>query len=1100
MAVEGTVDVRKTEGTQWTPVQLFDTFCPGDTIRVQGHSRAEIALSNQPLIRLGEHTTINLGGIKKEGGSLIELIKGVAHFLSRLPHNLEVRTMFVNTGIEGTEGLVRVSHERAEVIIFEGKAVAVNERGKLTILSGQSVVAEQGKSLSYQTVVTPRDAVQWALYYPPVLEVTPGAPVDENDVQSLVNRAAQSLSVGRVDEAKGDLERAVKLDPRSVDALALQSIIAVVQNNKDNAMALARSAVASNPQSASARIAMSYAQQSQFDVDGAMKSLEEAVKAEPDNALAWSRLAEMRLSLQQLDEGLEAAQKAVSLNPNVERTQTVLGFAYLLQVKTKEAQAAFMKAHELDQSGALPQLGLGLAKFREGKVAEGRREMEVAASLDPNNSMIRSYLGKAYFEEKRTALTEREYATAKELDPKDPTPFFYDALQKQLTNKPVDALEGMETAIRLNQNRAVYRSQLQMDADLAARSSALGRIYTDLGFEQVALVEGWTSITQDPSSFTAARFLADTYASRPRHEIARVSELLRSQLLQPINITPIQPTQAISNLLLISSLGPTGGSFNEFNTLMVNRDRLTFLGSGLYGSNTTAAGEGIVAGILGKFSFSAGYGNFSTEGWRPNATQRDNNANVFAQYEFTPQTSIQAEYRYRNLQRGDVRQRFFSDNFEPHSMFAQATNSFRLGGRHSFTPNSILLANFAYVKSGEQQTFAPPNSPPIDIGGDLIVPISFVQVNGKQYKQDFYTAEVQHIFQSQYLNLVSGAVYAQTNGHPSLRLDLDLSVLDPGLANFPVIDQPVPALVQHYNAYAYGYFKISPNLTFIAGTSYDYMVGSPVYVPGPNSRNTNNSFNPKFGLLFQPTSDTTIRAAAFKATQRQFTNIDTAEPAINDQSLEPTQVAGFNQFYSDFYGTQSWHYGVAVNHKFTKKLFGGIEGSYRDASIPVAVVLGPDPTIPVDFTLQEYQALAYLNYAPHPWVALRASYTYDQITTSRPPGLTLFPPQIYTSRLPLSVGLFHPSGLIVNATVTYWNQNGTFEPQAAPIGTSVSGRDAFWLTDLAVGYRMPKRYGLITVGVKNFFDQKFNYFDTDPRNPLIIPDRMVFFKVTLALP
>src|SRR5206468_2001030 len=159
------------------------------------------------------------------------------------------------------------------------------------------------------------------------------------------------------------------------------------------------------------------------------------------------------------------------------------------------------------------------------------------------------------------------------------------------------ALQDMEEAIKLNKNRAVYRSQLQMDSDLAARSASLGRIYTNLGFEQVALVEGWNSITADPSSFTAARFLADTYASRERHEVARVSELLRSQLLQPINITPIAPTQAVSNLLLLSSLGPTGTSFNEFNTLMVNRDRLTFLGSGLYGSNTTSAGEGIVSGI-----------------------------------------------------------------------------------------------------------------------------------------------------------------------------------------------------------------------------------------------------------------------------------------------------------------------------------------------------------------------------------------------------------------------------------------------------------------------------------------------------------------------
>ena len=104
---------------------------------------------------------------------------------------------------------------------------------------------------------------------------------------------------------------------------------------------------------------------------------------------------------------------------------------------------------------------------------EGGREIEIAASLDPNNSIARSYLGKAYYEEKRGPLDEREYAIAKELDPKDPTPWFYDAIAKQTTNRPVEALHDMQKAIELNDNRAVYRSRLLLDSDLAARSAAL---------------------------------------------------------------------------------------------------------------------------------------------------------------------------------------------------------------------------------------------------------------------------------------------------------------------------------------------------------------------------------------------------------------------------------------------------------------------------------------------------------------------------------------------------------------------------------------------------------------------------------------------------
>ncbi len=1089
MAVEGKVDVRHPSETQWQPVKLHDTFCPGDVIRVQERSRVDIALSNQPMLRLDQNTTMTLGGVKKEGGSLVDLTKGAMHFFSRLPRNLDIKTAFVNAGVEGTEGVVNVGEEKAEVTIFEGKVVATNENGTVTITNGQSVVAEQGKAPAYQAVVKPRDAVQWALYYPPVIDRRPG---EAGEVQSLTEQAADALAVGRVDEAKADLDRALKMDPRSADALALQSIIAVVQNDKEQALGLATSAVAENPQSASAKIALSYAQQAHFDVDGALESLQEAVKAEPNNALAWSRLAEMQLSLQQLDKGLEAAQKAVELNPNVERTHTVLGFAYLLQVKTKKAQAEFEKAHELDQSAALPQLGLGLAKFREGKVEDGRREMEVAASLDPNNSMIRSYLGKAYFEEKRTDLTEREYQNAKELDPKDPTPFFYDALQKQLTNRPVEALQDMETAIENNKNRAVYRSQLQMDSDVAARSSALGRIYTDLGFEQVALVEGWTSITQDPSSYTAARFLADTYASRERHEVARVSELLRSQLLQPLNITPIQPSQAISNLLLISSLGPTGTSFNEFNTLMVNRDRLTFLGSGLYGSHNTAMGEGVVAGIFGKLSVSAGFSNFRTDGWRANANQKDAIANVFMQYELTPKTSIQAEYRYRNLQAGDVQQRFFNDNFEPFFNNSITNNVFRIGGRHSFTPDSTLLANFSYTKNSDLATFAPPNTPPVDVGLGSPVPISFQQINGKEFKQDAYTAEVQHILRTQYLNLVTGGGYRQQNGSPQLVVNLNASILDPTdptLVNLNVVNQPIPLLLQHLNAYGYGYFKPVRNLTLIAGGSYDYLEGSPAYVAGPNSDNSKSQFNPKFGLLYQPHPNTTIRLAAFRTLKSQ---------TLNEQTIEPTQVAGFNQFYDDVSISNGWRYGAAVNQKFSKTLFGGIEGSYRKVDLPTTDVL--DVTNTINNTNEWYQALAYLNYAPHPWVVLRAHYQYDQYANSLPGAGQFSNANLYTSRVPLSAGFFHPSGFMANVTVTYWNQTGTFEPLSQPLGTRVDGHDTFWLTDAMIGYRMPERYGLLVVGVKNLFDQQFNYFNTDWRNPIIQPDRLVFFKITMALP
>src|SRR5581483_2884567 len=510
------------------------------------------------------------------------------------------QTPVVFAGVRGTEFFIKAEIDRTLLTIFEGTVVVGNPTGSLTLTSGQSAIAEVGRAPVLRVVARPRDAVQWALYYPPVLYFRPDefpagptwqgivrqsiefylrgdlqkafgsiatVPRTIRDPRVFTYRASLLLAVGRVDEANADIARVLNLNPNDSDALALQTIIAVVQNEQERALDLARQAVRAAPNSASTLIALSYAQQSVFDLEGARASLRKAVELEPQNALAWARLAEIHSSFGRLDQAFEAAQEAATLQPNLSRTQTVLGFAYLTQVKTKQAKEAFEKAIAFDQADPLPRLGLGLAQIREGDLHGGRREIEIAASLDPNDSIIRSYLGKVYFEEKRTNLDQREYAVAKELDPRDPTPWFYDAIAKQTTNRPVEALQDMQKAIELNDNRAVYRSRLLLDSDLAARSAALAQIYSDLGFQELALVEGWKSVNTDPTNFSSHRFLADSYSALPRHEIVRVSELLQSQLLEPLNITPIQPNLAESKLFLIGTQGPAALSFNEFNPL-----------------------------------------------------------------------------------------------------------------------------------------------------------------------------------------------------------------------------------------------------------------------------------------------------------------------------------------------------------------------------------------------------------------------------------------------------------------------------------------------------------------------------------------------------
>ena len=65
--------------------------------------------------------------------------------------------------------------------------------------------------------------------------------------------------------------------------------------------------------------------------------------------------------------------------------------------------------------------------------------------------------------------------------------------------------------------------------------------------------------------------------------MARVSELLQSQLLQPLSVTPVPPTLAESSLLTLDTSGPARFSFNEFNPAF-SRNRFALQTFGLAGS------------------------------------------------------------------------------------------------------------------------------------------------------------------------------------------------------------------------------------------------------------------------------------------------------------------------------------------------------------------------------------------------------------------------------------------------------------------------------------------------------------------------------------
>lgn len=1074
VSVQGPVEAKRVGAADWQPVAMDDKFCAGDTVRTSAGSRADILLGDQSVLRVREGTTLVVQGPKDEGSYVLDLLQGAAHFFSRQgARNLEVKTPYTVAGVRGTEFGVEVGDASTTVRVFEGAVRAENDSGGVTLASGQTAVAEMGRAPVLRLEARPRDAVRWTLYYPPVLYTRAATAVEnERDPRYLAARASERLAVGNVDRAVADVDAALAASPQDPDALALRSIVALAQNDKSAAATTADAAVAANPSSASALVAQSYARQAAFDLEGAKSSLERAVDVAPDNALAWARLAEIRSSLGDAKGALAAAKRAETIDPNLARTQTVLGFAELARVDLDDATAAFTKAIALDPADPLPRLGLGLAKIRRGHLREGGREIEVAASLDPQNALVRSYLGKVYYEEKRTQLDEREYGMAKQLDPQDPTPWFYDAIAKQTTNRPVEALRNYEKAIELNDNRAVYRSRLLLDSDLAARSAALGRVYGDLGFQSLALVEGWKSVNTDPSNYSAHRLLADSYASQPRHEIARVSELLQSQLLQPLNMTPIQPRLGEASLFLLSSQGPASQSFNEFNPMFA-RDGMIVQASGLVGEDDTASGEAAVSGIKHRASFSLGYSGYTTDGYRDNNDQDDDIVTAFAQYEITPETSVQAEVRYRDLTNGDLTLDFFEDDFSPSLDQDTDSTTGRIGLRHSFSPNWIVLASYVHGHAdGTSKQFI---GDPDPVLGNFRFDID-VDEKGDN-------GEVQHLLRWRPAG-ATGAWISRvdvTAGVGHTEVDVDETVRTGFDSLPPDVTRGSPD-VTHTNVYLYSNVGLPLDLTLTLGVSGDFY-------DQDDGLGRENQANPKVGLTWNPTFSpgTTVRAAAFRVLKRTL---------LNQQTLEPTQVAGFNQFYDDLAASDVWRYGAAVDQKFHDAVFGGVELSMRDLEVPQFFLTGNGSLEEATADWEEYLARTYLFVTPHEWVSARVEYEFEKM--KRDPDSFFAFDRVKTHRVPFGVNLFHPSGVSLSLGATYLYQDGKFLRDED--FTYQSGDRDLWILDTAVRYRLPKRYGFVSFGINNLLDEDSTYQATDPLNPTLRPGRLIFGSVTLALP
>lgn len=1072
VGVGGVVTVTPRAGDE-TLLTAGSVLCYGDRVVTGDGANIEFRFEGANTTTGASSNTVILLPPSPEATHELTVIRGLIRFISSVRGYFEIRSPLVNAGIDGTEAMVVVDGPAADtlVLVREGSVTATDRRApavSLTLLGGQGAYASQATTLVAATPETvpdkflpfllrPEDAADWAVYYPPVLL---GSAVDS----PLVREAAERLAAGEPDEAEALLAEAT-LAPRGRGAaLAVRAVAAIFRNRPAAGLALADAAVAADAGLGAPHIARSYALQAEGRIEAARDAAAAAVAAAPDDAFAWARLAELELTLGAYGRTRDALARSLALR-ETGLARAIEGFLALASNQTGRAETAFQRAIAIDSNAPLPRLGLGLAKVRRGHLAEGRAEIENAVALDPRRASLRTWLGRVYFEEGRPEKAAAQLGLAIEEDPDDPTSQFFSALERFAANDPIGALNRIERAQELGERRGTLRGEAGLTEDRAVRGAALGRVYDVLGFDRLATVTGTEAVENDPTSPEAHFFLSDAFLGRQGFEVAQSSELMLGQILSPPNRTLIEPRLGETDLGLLRATGPTRTTFAEFSPLIAG-DGVSAGTSGRLGTQDTHGVETSAAFLNGPFSLALGQFHFDTDGFLSNNFVNHDIYALQGRAELGPSLNLFTELRHRDSEWGD-RIIGFGDEIAPNLRQAFERDSVRAALHYEAAPGHDLIAVGTWAEADEaidDCVFPPDLSLDVDLDS----------------AQDGYNLETRYFGRFDGIRATLGGSFSRVDVDETDSFVLTPRIFGgcaPGAPVLASFEEESSDTFEHQNGFAYVTSEIVDGVEATLGFSLSDFEQADFSA---------SEFDPKLGLRVDLTDDLQLRAAYAETLKR---------PLVLDQTVEPTTVAGFNQFFDDINGAAAEFAGVGLDARLWRNLWVGAAATRRWIDTPRQdFSASGDPVITTEAT-RETTIGGYVNATLSDSWALSVEPQHERFRVQE--DLSDLPDKVATTSLPVSLRWFDESGLFASADTAYVHQS-----VAQFSGAPERSEDGV-LVGASLGFRLPNGHGVVALEARNLLDEELGIrdqaFNTPrPQGPLYARDRAIFLTGTFV--
>lgn len=980
--------------------------------------------------------------------------------------------------------------------LIDGAVELSAAESTLSLVSGEQASVASGQAPVKSPLLDIAGLVQWALYYPAVVNPDDLAlsPEERAALGTVLNlyrsgdllaahaamvalppgdpdrellRAALDLSVGRVDASSARLQNA---PPNAPATRSLQEVIALVRGESGGGDL---SEPGPNP---SEWLARSYTLQARGQPHAARDAAARASEMGPDFGFALARLAELEMVLENHSASLSTLDAALRLSPRLAPAHALRGYVRLAENNPRAALASFDAAIAIDSALGNAWLGRGLAQLRLREQQEALKSFQTATALEPRRAVMRAYLGKAFSSAGEAKLAEKDFRLSKELDPGDPTAWLYSALHQWQRNRPNLALTELGRSVELNDNRRVFRSHLGLDRDRSVRSANLAAVYADAGLGEVSLQSAARAVNEDYANFSGHLFLANSYQALEdpnrfdlRHETARFSELLVANLLAPAGAGNLSQLLWQQELLQWFDPRPVG-----FSSLTSYRS------SGDWRQLAT------VYGALDDFSYALDGSYVSQHGQEMNDWLERTDYSLQLKQRVNAREEVYFQIGYTEADSGDVARHY--DPSQAHRGLRvseeQAPNVVA-GWHRAWSPanHTLLLAS----RWRDDFTLRDPEMNVFHVQPDVAGATRISMPNGgygARFASDFtlYSLELQQLWQSERQTLIAGGRLQRGQVESSGTLTRPLT----GTITRDEIDEPM----ERANGYLYYHWQILDPLRLIGGVSYDHLTypRNADILPLGDGKDSRDLLAPKAGFLLTPWSGGSMRGAYTRSLGGLYFD--------NSVRLEPAQVAGFSQAFRSLIpessvglvpGTEFDTANVAYEQSLRSRTYFGVETAWlrsegeRTIGVTTGVLPSPLPGATASTRQQlefrERNVSAYVVQLLGDGLSIGARYRLSeaQLETRLPEipdnaiglGDAEQSERAVLHQVALTASYLHSSGVFGAWESSWYRQHNS------GYSGSLGSGDDFWQHDLWLGYRLPRRHAELRLGLLNVTDQDY---------------------------